>query len=192
MLIITITSCKAQSPVVTLDDITYETQDGAYFKDTNNEFNKFEGTWVYTNGNAIFTIVLQKKEMIFNGTDYEDLLIGEYKYEEDGVELVNTLPLLDDSSIVGHYHSISGNSILSNENIPVCDDCSLQERRVDLFIDDPLREYLSGALVLRYLTDSSPEQIEVLFYSNGGGPLLTEDSPILMRAPYGEYTFTKQ
>ena len=55
-------SCKAQNPIVSLDAYNHRTADGAYFKDLNNEFDKFEGTWIYTNGNTIFTIVIEKRE----------------------------------------------------------------------------------------------------------------------------------
>nr|WP_120200211.1 DUF6705 family protein [Ichthyenterobacterium magnum] len=53
-------SCKAQSPIVALDESLNNKSNGTYFKDLNNELNKFMGTWVYTDGNNSLTITLQK------------------------------------------------------------------------------------------------------------------------------------
>ena len=57
-------SCKAQSPVLDISqDMGTENLTGAYYKDTYNLLNPFEGTYLYTNGNTIFKIVFQKKVM---------------------------------------------------------------------------------------------------------------------------------
>ncbi len=87
-------NCKAQNPIVSLDAYRHTTPDGAYYKDLDNEFNKLEGSWTYTNGNTSLTIILQKKELIYVNNDYRDILVGEYRYSINGVEIINTLPLL--------------------------------------------------------------------------------------------------
>nr|WP_033959641.1 DUF6705 family protein [Psychroserpens jangbogonensis] len=55
-LIVTVFACKAQTPVVSLDTYYQDTVEGAYFKDLNNELNKFVGTWVYNDGNTTLVI----------------------------------------------------------------------------------------------------------------------------------------
>ncbi len=43
-------ACKAQHPVVGLD-ASYDTPEGAYYKDLDNELNKFVGTWKFISSN---------------------------------------------------------------------------------------------------------------------------------------------
>ncbi|WP_317130828.1 DUF6705 family protein [Bizionia saleffrena] len=192
LVIITITffSCKAQSPIVAIDASRSATPDGAYYKDLNNEFNKFEGVWKSTDGNSELTIVLQKVEQLQVRNDYRDYLIGEYKYIENEMELINTIPPIQD--INTETHNIGGGYIInSNVSIP-CDDCTPNERRLDLYISDPERDYLSASIVLRYLEGSNPEQMTATIISDGGGMIPNENSPTELRVPYGEYLMVKQ
>ncbi|TYB69037.1 hypothetical protein ES676_14430 [Bizionia saleffrena] len=166
------------------------TPDGAYYKDLNNEFNKFEGVWKSTDGNSELTIVLQKVEQLQVRNDYRDYLIGEYKYIENEMELINTIPPIQD--INTETHNIGGGYIInSNVSIP-CDDCTPNERRLDLYISDPERDYLSASIVLRYLEGSNPEQMTATIISDGGGMIPNENSPTELRVPYGEYLMVKQ
>ena len=68
---------------------------GSYIKDVNNDFNKFAGTWKYTNGTEILTIVITKAEHILDTeyNVYQDYLVGEYSYTTDGgaTYIVNTI-----------------------------------------------------------------------------------------------------
>ncbi|MCK7590503.1 hypothetical protein M0G43_07965 [Subsaxibacter sp. CAU 1640] len=184
-------SCKSQSPVVGLDAYRHNTVDGAYFKDLNNELNKFEGTWVCNISGMTFTIKILKKTMVFNGKDYEDILIGEYKYVENGNEVINTLANINNSNSA--KHNIYGRRIIANDMYVKCDDCLPSERRVKLFITDSERKYLSVSLVLRYLTDeANPEKMTATIKSNGGVIIPDDNSPTSLRVPYGEYLMIKQ
>ncbi len=99
ILIITIIatiSCKSQT--VTLDMATYGTNDfnnsGEYLKDFDNNLDKFIGAWKWEEGNSSFIIEFEKREMVsyqpyFNY--YADIIIGKYKYVENGIEIVNNL-----------------------------------------------------------------------------------------------------
>src|SRR5690606_22916851 len=84
-------NCKAQNPIVSLEDWDGTEQQNTYYKDVNNVLNDFEGTWLYTNGNTSLKIVLVKNTMFFNGDYYEDIIIGGYQYIVDGTEEINTL-----------------------------------------------------------------------------------------------------
>ncbi len=195
ILIITITlftllSCKAQNPVVNIDASRSNTPDGAYFKDLNNEFDKFTGTWIYSSGSTIFTIELKKVEMIFNGKDYQDKLVGEYKYIVNGLEVINTLPNINNTNTA--KHAISGRRIINNNQSIVCDDCGTGERRVELYFDDPERIYLNSSIILRYLlNETSPEKLQVTIYAYDSSSRPSSDSPTTPRVPYDTYILEK-
>jgi hypothetical protein len=123
-------SCKAQSPIINIEDQTGDDIEGAYYKDTNNLLDPFVGTYIYTNGNTSLKIVLQKKTMSsMNNYYFEDLLIGEYQYVENGVEKVNTLNQLSINYADQSKHSINGNGILTGTQRG-CDTCGPNEIRV--------------------------------------------------------------
>ena len=184
-------SCKAQSPVVNIDASWSATPDGAYFKDLNNEFDKFIGTWIYTDGGNTLTIELKKVEMIFNGTDYEDKLVGEYKYTVNDFTLVNTLSNINNNNPA--KHKIKGNFIVNPNQEMICNDCSPDERRVSLTFYDSERKYLYSSIILRYIPgQTNPEQMQVTIYSRSGGLLPSDDAPQQPRVPYGTYLMEKQ
>ena len=98
-----------QSPIIDLLDDDGNKIVNAYYKDINNLLNPFEGTFVYTNGSTQLKIKLVKKVQQFNGRYYEDLIIGEYQYIENGTEIVNTLDDINLTYINQHQHNIFGN-----------------------------------------------------------------------------------
>lgn len=185
-------SCKAQTPVVDLDANMMSVPNGAYYKDRLNELNKFVGTWQHTSGSVTFQITLQKKEMYFDGTDYLDILIGEFKYIENGVEIINTLNDLNNPNISGYEHNISG-VLIKIPNLTVrCDDCNPNERLIKVFIKDPSRPYLDNhEIILRYLISSTPEQISVRINPTSSLFVPSDDAPIELSVPDGTYIMTK-
>ncbi len=192
MSIIFTISCKGQT--VSLTTPRYEVSQGAYFKDLDNDMNKFVGTWQYINGNHTLTIVLQKKTYVYNGKYYEDLLVGEYRYESNGVEIVNTLSNLINPEIIGREHEISGRFIQPHNMYPICNDCYPDEKRFMLNFHDSERNYLSLSMVLRYLPQNTgePEKMTATLISNHGVMIPNENSPTEPRIPYGEYLMIKQ
>lgn len=103
--------CKAQSPIIDLQDRDGTRLDGAYYKDVYNKLNPFEGTWLYTNGTTSLKIVLIKKYIKPAGNYFQDLIIGEYQYIENGVEKFNSLTDLNTVYPNDYYHKIWGNFI---------------------------------------------------------------------------------
>ena len=187
LLLILITfSGKAQTPIIPLDSFD-DFPNGAYYKDVNNDLTKYAGTWQNTQGNSVLTIVLQKKEMIYDDTDYYDMIIGEYKYSQNGVELVNTLPLLNNPTVVGDYHNISGYSLLYRGFFPVCEECPATEIRRKLHISDPQREYLNYRMGLQYINATT---IKITIYPQGT-IILPENAHTSLRVPDGVYIMTK-
>lgn len=117
------------------NDLGWDGVAGAYYKDLNNVLDEYEGTWLYTDGTTSFKIVLVKKTMFFEGSYYEDLMIGEYQYIENGVQKINTLANLN--SELGYDHNIRGNGVLSNCFFMPEDDCIEGEKRLRLGLIDP-------------------------------------------------------
>jgi len=97
--------------------------------------NGYDGTYVYANGRTSLKIKLQKNiKTCMNGIYYEDLVVGEYQYIENGIEKVNTLNKLTSTS---NDNNISGARVLTG-TVLGCDDCRLDEKRLRLgFISSP-------------------------------------------------------
>ena len=116
LLLVSLLSCKAQN-VVPLDssEPIYINNSGDYYKDTNNLFNTFEGTWLWEDPatNCSLTVIFKKEENIDSGFGYTyDLLVGEYRYIENGVLLDDSLAAINDPSIIGEDHNITGTNII--------------------------------------------------------------------------------
>lgn len=66
-------SCKAQQPIISIEDATAEEIENAYYKDTNNILDPFVGSWVLNDGTTYLKIVFEKKIMVNTGNYFEDL-----------------------------------------------------------------------------------------------------------------------
>ena len=82
-------------------------------------------------------MVLVKKELqAYNGY-YEDLIIGEYQYIENGVEKANTLPNINITYLNQRRHNIDGNFLVDkNFRVWQCPDCSAIEKRLNTLLKD--------------------------------------------------------
>lgn len=119
LLIVTITSCKAQIIAVeNFEDYPYELPDGAYIKDVNNVLDKYVGTWKgsYDNKNYEFRIIKFTEVNTKYSLNYkEDMLLMRYKItSSSGTVLANTLSLPNDSPYIirGDYLAKSGPYVL--------------------------------------------------------------------------------
>ena len=198
--ILSLLSCKAQAPIVPLYfGEGYATTENVYYKDTNNDFDKFIGTWKHTNGNEELTLSLKKKTLVSrthnNVTYYTDYIYGEYKYIDTGGNiLVNTLPNIDGDFTNLSDYKIFGNRILNKYYHPACDDCDGSERRVKLVIIDPLRDYIKLRIVLRTVPNVANPDINdiTLNLTSEGWPTLPEGQPIEARIPANDFRLIKQ
>jgi len=184
------TISNAQSPVIDIEDLRFRTSiDNAYYKDVNNFYDNFEGTWLYTNGTTSFKIVLTKEEINYTGKYYEDEIIGEYQYIENGVELINTLGNTDTYNI-----SIWGSRLLKSHARPVCNDCPIDERRLRIAFTDHTRNGLSAQVTLKKIMVGSQQALEAFIWGNGVGVIDPNNPPThtTMTIPYGTFTFIKQ
>jgi len=185
-------SCKAQ--ITPLYRANPDMPEGTHYKDLDNDLSQFEGTWKWQRNDSIVTIVLQKKEDVYdsNYNQYEDYLVGEYKFTVGNTVIQDYLYRLDDNTLIGLDHYIAGNTILHKEQQPVCDECAINQRQVFVYYQDPLYEYINSAMVLRHKVENGVEKINVVFYAFNYYIRPTEESPLENRIPYGNYTFIKQ
>ena len=198
---LTLLSCKAQNPIIPLYlGGEYAETQNAYYKDVDNDFNRFVGTWLYTNGDEVFEIVLDKRELDFYNKPidipphYTDYLYGEFRYvDENGTELVNTLSNMGNTGIAVSEHRIFGNRIIPYKFLPRCEDCSPGERRVRLSLEDPDRDYLSYEIVLRTVPNAlNPAVNDMQLVLGLGYSIIPDGAETETRIPYGEYLLVKQ
>ncbi len=177
-----------------LEHITFPSEQGVYYKDNNNLLNPFEGTYLYSNGNTSFKIVLEKKEMTTynSGYFYEDLLVGGYQYIEEGTEKINTLNVLntDHTNSTANY-KIHANIIYRGNALWIEDATSSDEVWLDGTIKDPLSNSLHD-LFLRKVTHNGQEALKILIMY--GHTVREEGDPPKPPASYpnGEFILIKQ
>lgn len=81
-------------------DTSFEDESGDYYKDLNNELDKYVGNWVYNNGSGkILTLNIRKQEMFYSSASvggqyyFTDDIIVTYKLEINNEILVDNLNL---------------------------------------------------------------------------------------------------
>jgi hypothetical protein len=190
-------NCKAQTPIIPLIDRSqsYGQINGAYYKDVENFLNNFEGTWVWQDGNSALTFVFEKIESYhntpLNANFYEDLLVGEFKYVENGVVIADYLADMNSGNL-SRERNISGNSIIYRGWFPKCDACPNDELRIRLHFTDPERPF-RATLVLRHGIQwwNQQEFIEARLFVSGTYTV-SQGDPTGLRVPDGIYTLLKQ
>lgn len=189
--------CKAQTIIPLYNGPT--NVNGAYYKDTYNDLNKFEGTWKYTHGTTSLTIILQKKVMqqFSDGhiQYYEDAIVGAYQYIENGAEKINTLSQLDIFYPNFFSYPIAGDIIIGPGSI-YCMDCGLNERMVLLQFSDPNCDILGmePEMLLRRSDSGTTQKIKLIFRSTSGAIARDGQIPLYTSytVPFGEYLLVKQ
>ncbi|THD33723.1 DUF6705 family protein [uncultured Flavobacterium sp.] len=197
-------NCKAQSPIIPLNNSEYEDIRGAYYKDTENFLQQFEGTWLYSNNGTILKIILKKKEMFYvNGSIlnfYTDYIVGEYQYIKNNLEMQNTLGNINMNHQEISDYNIYGNIMTKGTKFPAaCPECQPGELRLKTFYTEPTRrnvEGLDAQMVFRRFTENGVAKLKIWFYSTSGSYGFTRDGQptdiVSYLLPYGEYVLTKQ
>lgn len=185
-------TCKAQTPVIDISESELGQPDGYYMQDMNLLLNPFEGTYLYTNGNTSFKIILVKKEQQYNGRYYEDLIIGEYQYIENGVEKVNTLNQINTVYNDQRSHTIDGNWIVNNDfRMWKCPTCNLNEKRLKCSImDASTNRYAS--LIFRRTVEAGQQVMKIKISQVTSVSLIQgQPAPPDFSLPQGEFTLIK-
>lgn len=194
-------NCKAQLTIVPLQDrIPGETMSNHYIADVDGILNPYVGTWLYSNVTTSLKFVLRKEVNDDNGYYHEDVIYGEYHYIENGVEKVNTLSLIDNVYTAQSNHTIGGNYLLTKDDIfnyGKCDDCGENEKRLLLFMSDPITHGDGANLVLRRINVNGQPAISAMIHFGGlktaGDPYTGFTSEFVgSTVPNGTYVLIKQ
>jgi len=171
--------------------------DGIYYKDTFNDYDILEGTWVLNDQNIYFKIVLQKKEYLHQldsfSDYYTDALVGEYQYAQNGLELINTLGNLSNNYQNPYAYGIGGGYI-SKYGDNTCLNCNSGNIAVHGFLSEPNCDNApDNYFYMRHFVENGVEKLEVIFNPTSGlyNFDLTNTCPDYT-VPYGSYILEKQ
>lgn len=185
-------SCKAQD-VFPLYDSPIDAPYDSYFKDLDNDFNPFVGEWKWENGNTSWTIQLQKFEMIPSGSSsFSDVLVGEYQYIENNVELINELPFIPNTNDLSVHNLWGGVITTVLRGTPPCDECPSNIRFISLQMTDPNRSGLFGEIIFAHFVENGIEKIRMEVYNTYNENNADSNIPSELTIPEGTYTFLKQ
>lgn len=166
-----------------------ESEYGVYYKDVNNVFNTFEGTYEYDGSNFYFKMVLQKKVCV-NISDYfwRDMIIGKYQFIKDGVDvsfLSDNLNNIDDADA-----NVNFSSIRDSEPI-FCPDCLPDKWLIgSIFDPDPTKER-SASIYMAKKIQNGEEGIYVWFHYEVRAQRYDEPDPLPPHLPSGKFFMKK-
>ena len=193
--ILIVISCKAQTIIPIYGGIEYDDNSNFYLKDIDNEFNKYEGLWKFQEGSTTLQLRLFKlvQQQDVDSGLYEDHLLGECSFAQNGVILMDTLPLIEDSSIPYYERSIASTVFINNSQRPACFECNENERRIKMSFYHPTVDDVYSDMVLRYYIENGEEKLKMNIWNASPGSYLEgRTDPLEIAIPDGEYTLTKQ
>lgn len=181
--------CTAQSTVYDINEDRSNKAENSYFKDLNGDLDGYEGTYVYTNGTTSFKLVLKKKIKSYNYY-YKDLIVGEFQFIKDGVELYNSLANINiNYTNAEANYSIKGNMIIIGKSLG-CDDCAVDEKRLSLGYGDERAHRIIGIDIRKAGTIYNPF-LKVHIYDRGTTISVNPD-PVKPVPEFGNYIMIKQ
>jgi hypothetical protein len=177
---------------------------GAYYKDFNGVFNNFEGEWLYTTTNTDGTITslrlkIKKAYDIVDGFEpdninyFTDALLVGHEFIKSGVLKFSNLSSfnqINSKSSINFY----GDYILDPSNMPVCNTCTANEKRVELFYSEPNNNDYYYNIVLRRTTNSNNIPVLQMKVYAHAISMITPDNPVKknMDLRVGDYILIKQ
>jgi|694.fasta_scaffold93683_3 hypothetical protein len=160
LLILCITKGFSQNQVINIIDDNGEPIHGAYYKDIDSLLNPFVGRYVFDNGQKRLKFVLQKMiHSSMSGVYFEDLIVGEFEYSENGVLITSTLNNFNYGWINGAKHNISGNLIVDKPS-GLCDDCLPGEKALHVGYVDPYAHAI-GSFTIRRMVMNGQDAIHI-------------------------------
>ena len=165
--------------------------DNAYYKDMNEDLNKYEGIWrINLNVNSFFEIHFTK--VFYNDLSMKrkyDTLIGEVKFVENNSLLYDTT-----SNVSNIYanHAIMAwgifDTVFGMYQLE-CPLCLSNEKYIQGYFKDPLRNLLPGKISMKHFTENGVEKIKIKLLIVGSiADDISYDDFLL---PSGEYILTK-
>ena len=172
-------SCKAQQNIVPIFQQEGQTVGytylNDYFKDVDNDFDPYVGRWKWENGNNSLEIIFTKRINRTNsyGNSFDEL-VGEYKYRENGIVLINSFPplLLDVPNevpnIINEDNSILSDDITTdNRGFPPCPACAPNTRFIILAIQEKTKPGVYGRIKMARFVENGVEKIRMRINNTG-------------------------
>lgn len=193
----------AQTPILDLHTSHFGHVENAYYKDIENFYNQFEGTWVYTDATKTIRLSFVKKEMIYSNDVtpfYADYLVGEMQYIISEFEIFNSLPNLNNNYSDMFKYNLVDIGKIRYQTYPICTECPSDVKRLSMRYDEPTNNDLglSAEFVMRIEVENGFPKLKVQYELRSGPqginknnfdlPSTTTDFAI----PYGNYTFVKE
>ena len=125
-------ACRGQVTIPMSSDYSNYISNNNYIKDTNDDLNKFVGTWKWVNPSNPNTYFLVEffKVLHYNPSNinqfYEDKILGNYKYVLNGVLVINTIGW----NTATDMYSTSFPAIIGNDVRPLFKDLLLNMRDI--------------------------------------------------------------
>jgi hypothetical protein len=94
-----------------------------------------------------------------SGIYFEDLIVGEFEYSENGVLITSTLNNFNYGWINGAKHNISGNLIVDKPS-GLCDDCLPGEKALHVGYVDPYAHAI-GSFTIRRMVMNGQDAIHI-------------------------------
>ena len=168
--LVTFLSCKAQTVTMTTNNDWYAVPQNGYYKDSNNSLNIYVGEWKYENVTTSTSLIIKLRKVTntFTFGFYQDLLIGEIQYIENGVEKINTLNQFNVDIPNQAKHNLVSRRLVSKTEIRnpqwnSCDECISGAPLVEFIFRNP-NTGLQGTILIGVY---GVESIRANFYSNG-------------------------
>lgn len=188
-------SCKAQiTPIYNEEDVPSYTN--TYFKDVDNDFDPYVGRWKWEDGNNSLEIIFNKVLHRETGNgDFSDDLVGEYKYIENGVVLVDFPTLIIDLSgevpdiVIPNNNSILSNDIRTdNKGFPPCPECAPNTRFIFLGIQEKTKSGVWGKIRMARFVENGVEKIRMRIFNSFN---VNKDGRLLSIPENSIWTLTK-
>lgn len=197
ILIVLLSNTIKSQTIINITDSEMGLPNGYYAKDLDNLLDPFQGTYIYNNGNTSFKIVLTKMIMQPVGSHFEDMIIGEYQYIENGIEKINTL-----SNLNVNYpnqflkHNIASKYIIKNINSRLwkCPQCNSNEKRLAADLEDKISGRSADFLMRRTIINGQ-EVMQVMIQHISSDPIVVGSSVPAQpefSLPTDEFIMTKQ
>jgi hypothetical protein len=159
---------SAKSQTLPIEDLGFEPIAGAYYKDINNVFDQFVGTWRYTDGEyeITFRFIKLTNKTISNYT--YDAIIGAQKIVKNNVVLIDNLNELNNLNLAYYYYPLGGTSIISNDTPPVCSTCLPNTKRIVAGYEEIINKIFAQLVIKAVpIAVGQPAKINVqVFYSD--------------------------
>jgi hypothetical protein len=191
--------CYSQSIVNVYETVHYG-EEGYYYKDSDNRFNLFEGSWKFTRGSTSLEIRFSKKQNMYSqesNVNYSfDALVGEYKYVENGILKINTLENLNNDTNNAYDYNLVATHYRKYGDL-TCNKCGPGNTYVEARYVQPNCNHGSVPIMtFRHFTENGVHKLQMFFMANTRIPYdpdtLEELTCDTFAIPYGEYILVKQ